>query len=70
VDLDIGYDWSLRDNVFSLDLKVLNLFNQQSITSYVDQLTTGNGQFNANFMQPSTFQQGRVGQLVFRWQYN
>jgi hypothetical protein len=70
VDLDIGYDWRLRDNVFSLDLKVLNLFNQQSITSYVDQITTGNGQFNANFMQPGTFQLGRQGQLVFRWQYN
>jgi hypothetical protein len=70
VDLDIGYDWNLGDNAFSLDLKVLNVFNQQNITSYVDQITNGNGQFNANFMQPNTFQEGREGQLVFRWQFN
>ncbi|MBM7130200.1 TonB-dependent receptor [Dyella mobilis] len=75
VDLDIGYDWQLGQNAFSLDLKVLNLFNQQSITSYVDQITNGqqaNGstQFNPNFMQPSTFQLGREGQLVFRWKFN
>jgi hypothetical protein len=36
----------------------------------VDQITNSNGQFNANFMQPNTFQAGRVGQLVFRWQYD
>jgi hypothetical protein len=70
VDLDIGYDWALGKNAFSLDLKVLNLFNSQTITSYVTNMTNGNGQFNASFMQPNTFQQGRVGQLVFRWQYN
>lgn len=70
VDLDIGYDWALGKNAFSLDLKVLNLFNSQTVTSYVDQITNSNGQFNANFMQPNTFQPGRVGQLVFRWQYN
>ncbi|HKT30007.1 MAG TPA: hypothetical protein VJR68_17705, partial [Dyella sp.] len=70
VDLDIGYDWALGKNAFSVDLKVLNLFNNQTVTSYVDQITNGNGQFNANFMQPNTFQAGRVGQLVFRWQYD
>ena len=70
VDLDIGYDWALGKNAFSLDLKVLNLFNSQTVTSYVDQITNNNGQFNANFMQPNTFQAGRAGQLVFRWQYN
>ncbi|GFZ87844.1 TonB-dependent receptor [Dyella caseinilytica] len=70
VDLDIGYDWNLGENAFSLDFKVLNLFNQQSITSYVNQMTNSNGQFNANFMQPGTFQLGRQAQLVFRWQFH
>jgi hypothetical protein len=70
VDLDIGYDWAYGKNAFSLDLKVLNLFNSQTVTSYINQMTTGNGQFNANFMQPGTFQAGREGQLVFRWQYD
>jgi hypothetical protein len=70
VDLDIGYDWSLGKNAFSLDLKVLNLFNSQTVTSYNDNMTNSNGQFNASFMQPNTFQLGRVGQLVFRWQFD
>jgi hypothetical protein len=70
VDLDIGYDWAYGKNAFSLDLKVLNLFNSQTVTSYINQMTNGNGQFNANFMQPGTFQAGREGQLVFRWQYD
>lgn len=70
VDLDVGYDWAVGKNAFSLDLKVLNIFNSQTVTSYVDNMTNGNGQFNANFMQPNTFQAGRVGQLVFRWQYD
>jgi len=70
VDLDVGYDWSIDKNAFSVDLKVQNLFNNQSVTQYVTQLTNGNGQFNTNFMQPNAFQQGRVGQLVFRWQFN
>lgn len=69
LDLDIGYDWTVGSNAFSVDLKLLNLFNTQTITSYVDQMTNGNAQFNVNFMQPNTFQQGRMGQLVFRWQY-
>jgi hypothetical protein len=51
-------------------LKVLNLFNSQTVTAYVNQMTNSNGQFNANFMQPNNFQLGRTGQLVFRWQYN
>lgn len=70
VDLDIGYDWAIRDNAFSLDLKVLNLFNSETVTSYVTNMTNGNGQFNPSFMQPNTFQSPRVGELVFRWQYN
>jgi len=53
-----------------VDLKVLNLFNSQTVTSYVTNMTNGNGQFNAMFMQPNTFQAGRQGQLVFRWQFN
>lgn len=70
VDLDIGYDWAVDKNAFSLDLKVLNLFNSQTVTSYNTNMTNGSGQYNATFMQPSTFQLGRVGQLVFRWQFN
>lgn len=70
VDLDLGYDWALGKNAFSLDLKVLNLFNSNTVTSYNANLTTGNGQFNPTFMQPNTFQQPRTGQLVFRWQYD
>lgn len=70
VDLDVGYDWAVGKNVFMLDLKVLNLFNSQTVTSYNTNMTNGNGQYNATFMQPNTFQLGRVGQLVFRWQFN
>lgn len=70
VDLDVGYDWALGENAFSLDLKVLNLFNSNTVTSYVTNMSNGNGQFNPNFMQPSTFQQPRTGELVFRWQFH
>ncbi|MBD8899810.1 TonB-dependent receptor [Rhodanobacter sp. DHG33] len=69
VDLDIGYDWAYDKNSFSLDLKVMNLFNSQTVTSYNTNITNG-GQYNAAFMSPNTFQAGRVGQLVFRWQFN
>ena len=70
VDLDIGYDWAIDKNSFSLDLKVLNLFNSQTVTSYDTHITQGNGQYNATFMTPNSFQAPRMGELVFRWQFN
>ncbi|MBD8871498.1 TonB-dependent receptor [Rhodanobacter sp. DHB23] len=70
VDLDVGYDWAYDKNAFSLDLKVLNLFNSQTVTAYNNQIQTGGGQYNPLFMSPNRFQAGRVGELVFRWQFN
>lgn len=72
LDMDIGYDWKLADNSFSLDLKVTNAFNRNAVLqkNQVYNVNVGDPNPSPTYMTPSLFQAPRSSMLVFRWQYN
>ncbi|MHC1479441.1 TonB-dependent receptor [Frateuria aurantia] len=67
--IDIGYDWVYGSNKFSLDLKMDNVTNHQSVVERVNTYTNSDGSYDNLYGSASLYQTPRTSMMVFRWDF-